>query len=153
MHNSETPQLLTPDGSNMTHNDPGWLTMARDEIPGVLGFEKMSTADCVALIFYCSVLIYHIVWCWKSNLYCYNPALYTYYSIVRFTKVSYSVQPNQISPFTFLELWSWFSDLSFKAMSLSTIMTIMKLVDDDSIMIMQLCECQKYFTTQNFSWR
>ena len=23
MHNSETPQLLTPDGSNMTHNDPG----------------------------------------------------------------------------------------------------------------------------------
>ena len=23
MHSSETPQLLTPDGSNMTHNDPG----------------------------------------------------------------------------------------------------------------------------------
>ena len=23
MHNSETPQLLTPEGSNMTHNDPG----------------------------------------------------------------------------------------------------------------------------------
>ena len=23
MHSSETPKLLTPDGSNMTHNDPG----------------------------------------------------------------------------------------------------------------------------------
>ena len=23
MHSSETPQLLTPDGSNMTHNNPG----------------------------------------------------------------------------------------------------------------------------------
>ena len=23
MHSSETPQLLTPDGSNMTHKDPG----------------------------------------------------------------------------------------------------------------------------------
>ena len=37
VHGSETPQLLTPDGSNMTHNDPGWLTMAQDDIPGVRG--------------------------------------------------------------------------------------------------------------------
>ena len=37
MHSSETPQLLTPDGSNMTHDDPGWLTMTQDDIPGVRG--------------------------------------------------------------------------------------------------------------------
>ena len=37
IHSSETPQLLTPDGSNMTHKDPGWLTMAQDDIPGVRG--------------------------------------------------------------------------------------------------------------------
>ena len=30
-------ELFTPDGSNMTHNDPGWLCMARDAITGVRG--------------------------------------------------------------------------------------------------------------------
>ena len=37
MHNREPPQILTQDGSNMTHNDPGWLSMAQDDIPGVRG--------------------------------------------------------------------------------------------------------------------
>ena len=37
MHDRETPQILTQDGSNMTHNDPEWLTMAQDDIPGVMG--------------------------------------------------------------------------------------------------------------------
>ena len=30
-------ELSTPEGSNMTHNDPGRLTMAQDDIPGVMG--------------------------------------------------------------------------------------------------------------------
>ena len=30
-------ELSTPDGSSMTHNDPGRLTMAQDDIPGVMG--------------------------------------------------------------------------------------------------------------------
>ena len=30
-------ELSTPDRSNMTHNDPGRLTMAQDDIPGVMG--------------------------------------------------------------------------------------------------------------------
>ena len=34
LHNSEMPQLLTPDGSNMTQDD---LPMAQDDIPGVRG--------------------------------------------------------------------------------------------------------------------
>ena len=42
MHSSETPQLLTPDGSDMTQNDPGWLTMAQDDIPGVRGAPRGS---------------------------------------------------------------------------------------------------------------
>ena len=33
----QTLELFTPDGSNKTHNDPGWLCMARDDIPGVRG--------------------------------------------------------------------------------------------------------------------
>ena len=37
MHNSETPQILIQDGSNMTHNDPGLLTMAQEDIPGIRG--------------------------------------------------------------------------------------------------------------------
>ena len=37
MHNRETPQILTQDGSNMTQNYPGLLTMAQDDIPGVRG--------------------------------------------------------------------------------------------------------------------
>ena len=30
-------ELFTPDGSNMTQNDPGWLTIVQDDIPGVRG--------------------------------------------------------------------------------------------------------------------
>ena len=30
----QTLESFTPDGSNMTHDDPGWLCMARDDIPG-----------------------------------------------------------------------------------------------------------------------
>ena len=30
-------ELFIPDGSNMTHNDPEWLTMTQYDIPGVLG--------------------------------------------------------------------------------------------------------------------
>ena len=30
-------ELFTQDGSNMTQNDPGWLTIVQDDIPGVRG--------------------------------------------------------------------------------------------------------------------
>ena len=40
MHCNVTPQLLTPNGSNMTHNNPSWLIMARDDIPGVRGVPR-----------------------------------------------------------------------------------------------------------------
>ena len=33
----QTAELFTPDGSNMTHNDPGLLCTARDDITGVRG--------------------------------------------------------------------------------------------------------------------
>ena len=33
----ETLDLFTPDESNMTHNDPEWLTMTQDDIPWVMG--------------------------------------------------------------------------------------------------------------------
>ena len=32
-----TKLVFTPDGPNMTHNDPGGLCMSRDDIPGVRG--------------------------------------------------------------------------------------------------------------------
>ena len=41
----QTLELFTPDGSNMTHNDPGWLCMARDDIPGVRGASGGTMGD------------------------------------------------------------------------------------------------------------